>query len=83
MAKTLSVITEYTETILECRNQIADLKHDKIIARASAWESASGIADQKKDYVRSVVANLDCEISKLEAKIEYCYNMMKMEQGDE
>lgn len=80
MAKTLN---DYSETILECRNQIADLKHDKIISRASAWESASGIADQKKDYVRSVVADLDCEISKLEAKIEYCYNMMKMEQVNE
>lgn len=76
MAKTLN---DYSEQIRECRVKIADLKRDKINMRASAWESATGIADQKKDYVRSIVSDKDCEIDKLEAEIEYYYNLMRIE----
>jgi len=64
------------QQVYECRLQIADLKKEKINARAKAWESAEGIADAKKDYVRSQVSDLDCQIDVLEAEIELLYNQI-------
>lgn len=66
----------YIEIIKVGRMNIANLKNDKIKARASAWADAEGIADAKKDYVRSVVADIDRDISVEEANIEYAYNMI-------
>ena len=64
------------QQVYECRLQIADLKKEKINARAKAWESAEGIADAKKDYVRSQVSDIDCQIDVLEAEIELLYNQV-------
>ena len=68
----------YIEGINKARYKIAELKAQKIQARSDAWEEASGIADQKKDYVRSIVAGIDKEISENEADIEWYYNMMSV-----
>ena len=68
----------YATEIQEARKLIADKKKEKINLRAKSWADAEGIADAKKDFVRSVVSDLDLEISKLEADIEYYYNMMKI-----
>lgn len=68
----------YATEIQEARKLIADKKKEMINLRAKSWADAEGIADAKKDFVRSVVSDLDLEISKLEADIEYYYNMMKI-----
>ena len=68
----------YATEIQEARKLIADKKKERINLRAKSWADAEGIADAKKDFVRSVVSDLDLEISKLEADIEYYYNMMKI-----
>ncbi len=70
----------YFTEINDARKKIADLTHEKINLRAKSWEDASGIklADAKKDFVRSVVSDIDREISKLEADIEYYYNQLKL-----
>ena len=68
----------YITEIQEARHKIADLKHEKINLRAKSWKDAEGIADAKKDFVRSVVSDIDRDISKLEADIEYYYNQMKL-----
>lgn len=61
------------------RHKIADLKKDKINLRAKSWDDATmKLADAKKDFVRSMVSDLDAEIDKLEADIEYYYNRMKV-----
>ena len=64
--------------IQETRKKIADLKHDIINIRAEAWKDAEGIADAKKDYVKSLVSELTLKVDKLEADIEYYYNRMKI-----
>lgn len=60
--------------IQQVRKEIADLKAEKIIARAEAWQDATGTAKEKEDFVRSVVADIDKEIAYKEANIEYLYN---------
>lgn len=76
MEKLIAEKQSYVEIIKTGRKNIAKLKADKIKARADAWSEAEGIADAKKDYVRSQVADIDLEISNEEANIEYCYNMI-------
>ena len=76
MEKLIAEKQSYVEIIRAGRKNIAKLKADKIKARADAWSEAEGIADAKKDYVRSQVADVDLEISNEEANIEYCYNMI-------
>ena len=78
MAKFIDELDTYYNEIMSARKRIADLKYDKINIRAEAWKSAEGIADAKKDYVRSAVSDIDREISKLEADIEYYYNQVKI-----
>lgn len=68
----------YIEGINKARYNLAELKAKKIQKRSDAWEEASGIADQKKDFVRSVVADIDKEIAEVEADIEWYYNMMSV-----
>ena len=76
MDKLIAEKQSYVEIIKVGRKNIAQLKKDRIEARAKAWADAEGIADAKKDYVRSVVADIDMEISIEEANVEYCYNMI-------
>lgn len=64
--------------IYESRLEIADLKMKKITVRANAWADAEGIADAKKDYVRSRVADFDNQIDVLEAEIELAYNQIRI-----
>ena len=78
MAKFIDELDTYYNEIMSARKRIADLKYDKINIRAEAWKSAEGIADAKKDYVRSAVSDIDREIEKLEADIEYYYNQVKI-----
>ena len=78
MAKIIEDIQIQSNDIYNARIRIAELKKEKIIKRASAWDDATGIADQKKDYVRSIVAEIDESIDKEEAKIEFAYNKMKV-----
>lgn len=78
LVNTTEECTKLYDIIYNNRVKIAELRRDKIVARASAWENATGIADQKKDYVRSVVADIDEEISKLDAEIERAYNQLKL-----
>lgn len=78
MAKIIDELDTYYDEIMSARKRIADLKYDKINIRAEAWKSAEGIADAKKDYVRSAVSDIDREIEKLEADIEYYYNQVKI-----
>ena len=78
MAKILDEMDELYDTIYENRCKIAHLKKDKIEVRSDAWSDATGIADQKKDYVRSCVANMDESIDLCEAEIERAYNKIKL-----
>ena len=77
MVKDLIILKEsLMQEIHDNRVKIADLKHDMIMIRAEAWKTAEGIADAKKDYVRSQVANLNNLIEILEADIELYYNQI-------
>lgn len=78
MVEVLKELDAYYTEILDARKKIADLKHEKINLRAKSWADAQGIADAKKDFVRSIVSDIDREISKLEADIEYYYNQVKL-----
>ena len=60
------------------RLEIADLKKKKIDKRAKAWGSAEGTVDAKKDYVRSQVSDLDCQVDVLNADIELYYNQISI-----
>lgn len=64
--------------IYETRLELADLNKRKIDARAEAWKTADGIADAKKDYVRSQVSDIQKEIDVMEAEIELAYNQIKI-----
>lgn len=68
--------------IYNCRCDIADLKKQRIDKRANAWSNAEGIADAKKDYVRSQVSDIDCQIAILEADIESYYNQLSIIQDE-
>ena len=80
MVRILDEKDTFMSEIHEARQKIADLKHEKINLRAKAWEDAGSIklADAKKDFVRSIVSDIDREIDKLEADIEYYYNQLKL-----
>ena len=78
MAKIIDDMNVYFTEIRDARQRVADLKHEKISIRAEAWKSAEGIADAKKDYVRSMVSDIDRDIDKLESDIEYFYNQIRL-----
>ena len=78
MAKIIEEMDVYFTEIRDARQRVADLKHEKINIRAEAWKSAEGIADAKKDYVRSMVSDIDRDIDKLESDIEYFYNQIRL-----
>lgn len=66
------------DSIHGCRIQIAELQEKKINHRAESWSNATGVADEKKDYVRSQVSDLQSEIDKLEADIERYYGLISV-----
>ena len=68
----------YIDIIIIGKQNIAMLKSDKVKKRSDVWSKAEGIADQKKDYVKSQVAEIDEKIAKEEANIEYAYNMIDL-----
>ena len=88
MVKIIDDMDTYYTEIRDAKCKIADLSHDKINLRSEAWKSAEGVAKQKEDYVRSVTSEIQKEIDKLEADVEYYYNQVKLlthrlEYGDE
>lgn len=90
MAKIIDEMDSYYTEIRDAKQKIADLSHEKINLKAKSWEDANGIklADAKKDFVRSVVSDIQRDIDKLEADVEYYYNQVKilthrLEYGDE
>ena len=86
MAKIIYKMDKLHHKIYNNRCEIATLKRNKLEKRAEAWADATGIADEKKDYVRSVVASIDESIGLCEAEIEFAYNKLKSlewELGDE
>ena len=78
MAKIIEEMDVYYTEIRDARQLIADLQQQKIDIRADAWKNAEGIADAKKDYVRSMVSDIQNQIDKLESDIEYYYNQVKL-----
>ena len=88
MAKILDEMDELYDKIHGYRVDIASHNRNKIEKRANAWKDATGIADEKKDYVRSEVADIQEKIDYCEAEIELAYNKIKvmcfrLENGDE
>lgn len=67
---------QFIKQIHEARLELADLRMRKINKRAKAWEVAEGTVDQKKDFVRSHVSDLDNQISVLEADVEMYYSQI-------
>lgn len=75
------IITEIGNTykkIREYRLEIEELLAQKVEMKPRLWEEATGTVDQKKDYIKSRTSELDSRIHKLEAEIEYCYNLIKV-----
>ena len=68
----------FMKAIKECRDMIADLREKRAIKKAPLWEEATGTVDAKKDYIKSKIADIDCEIAKLEADIELYYNQISI-----
>lgn len=88
MATILEEMDNLYDKIYEYRTDIASHNRNKIEKRANAWNDATGIADEKKDYVRSEVAEIQEKIDYCEAEIELAYNKIKvmcfrLENGDE
>lgn len=68
----------FMRAIKECRDEIADLREKRAIKKAPLWEEATGTVDAKKDYIKSKIADTDCEIAKYEADIELYYNQISI-----
>lgn len=88
MSKVLDEMDVYYTEIRDAKCKIADLNAEKITLRAKSWMDAEGIADAKKDFVRSMVSDIQRDIDKLEADVEYFYGQIKilghkLEYGDE
>ena len=66
----------YVDIIRKGKQNIAQLKKDKALKKAPLWEVAQGTVDAKKDYIKSMTADLDADILREEANIEYAYNMI-------
>ena len=66
------------DLIQKARQELADLREKKAIAKAPLWEEATGTVDAKKDYIRSKLAETDKEIAYKEANIEYLYNRLNI-----
>lgn len=66
------------DLIQKARQELADLKEQRAIAKAPLWEVATGTVDAKKDFIKSKIANTDKEIAYKEANIEYLYNRLNI-----
>jgi hypothetical protein len=66
------------DLIQKARQELADLKEKRAIAKAPLWEVAEGTVDAKKDFIKSKIANTDKEIAYKEANIEYLYNRLNI-----
>ena len=66
------------DLIQKARQELADLREEKAIAKAPLWEVATGTVDAKKDYIKSKLAETDKEIAYKEANIEYLYNRLNI-----
>lgn len=88
MSRVLDEMDVFYTEIRDTKQKIADLNAEKINLRAKSWADAEGIADAKKDFVRSMVSDIQRDIDKLEADVEYFYGQIKilghrLEYGDE
>lgn len=88
MSRVLDEMDVFYTEIRDTKQKIADLNAEKINLRAKSWADADGIADAKKDFVRSMVSDIQRDIDKLEADVEYFYGQIKilghrLEYGDE
>lgn len=75
------LITEkefYINLIKEARKNIAMTKQQKALAKAPLWDEATGTVDQKKDFIKSRVAEYDLDIAVEESNVEYAYNMLEI-----
>lgn len=72
--KIMTEIESNIEMIKQAREEIADLKEEKIQKRSDAWDESEGTAKQKEDFVRAVVSDIDRQIAYKEANIEYLYS---------
>jgi len=64
--------------IHDSRVKIAELKQKKAEMKPMLWEEATGTVDQKKDFIKSRTADIDADISFLDAEIELRYNQAKI-----
>ena len=64
--------------IKTCRDMIAKAQKEINLTKASLWENATGTVDQKKDYIKSQIADKLDIINTAESEIEYNYNMVKV-----
>ena len=71
-------IKEYYTSIQDNRIEIANNKALIALDKPKHWEEATGVADQKKDYVKSKVADKQKDIDLCEASIEFAYNMINV-----
>lgn len=69
---------EFMRAIKKCRDNISDLKKEKALKKAPLWEEATGTVDAKKDFIKSKIADIDCEISMYESDIELYYNQIEI-----
>ena len=77
MVKELIDKMEYWyKEIHEDKCRISELKTDKAEQRNRYWGEATGIAKEKEDYIKAMTSKYDEEIRKLEAHVEYAYNMV-------
>ena len=80
MSKVLDEMDGFYTEIRDARVKLADLVKEKVNLKTEAWKDANSIklAKEKEDYVRSQISDVQNEIDKLEADIEYYYNQVKL-----
>ena len=76
MDELIDKMEEYYRNIHNLRMSIAELKKTKAIKKAPLWEEATGTVDNKKDYIKSKLADIEHDIAVAESDIEYAYNMI-------
>ena len=79
MVKNMIMLKEsFMHQIHECRVALAELKERRAKAKPPLWEIATGTVDQKKDFIKSEIAEFDKDIAVLEADIELYYNQIRV-----
>ena len=64
--------------IKKCREEIAELREEIAKRKPPLWEEATGTVDNKKDYIKSQIAELQYHIDIFESDIEYAMNMINI-----